>query len=339
MTKQAEPRTEPAADTALGLDGSEPDKLSELSRRSWWGVFKRTVKEFNHDNLSDLAAGLTYYSILSIFPGMVVLIAVFGLLPAKTAESVINNLLGIIPETVIGPVHDALIGVQKTHGTGLLAVVGVLGALWSASGYVSAFMRAANRIYDVPEGRPIWKTLPTRLGVTVVVGVLIGLAGLSIVFTGKFALQVGKVFGIGQTFVKVWDYAKWPVLLVVLMIVLAILYWATPNARHPGFRWITPGGVLAVLVWVIVSVLFALYIVNFDSYSKSYGTLGGIIAFLVWLWISNLAILLGLEFDAELERGRAIEGGYPPDKEPYVELRDEKKTKEQKEAEKEKITD
>ena len=307
------------------LDGSQPQKPSDLSRKSWLAVFKRTAKEFKRDNLSDLAAALTYYSVLSIFPGLLVLFSVFGLLPPKTAKAVTNSLLAIVPKNVLSPLNDVLTQLQNSKAAGILAIVGVLTALWSASGYVSAFMRAANVIYDVPEGRPIWKTLPTRLGVTLVVGVLIGLAGLSVVFTGRFAEQIGKPFGIGKQAVQVWDWAKWPVLLIVLMIVLAVLYWASPNARQAGFRWVTPGGILAVLGWVLVTALFAVYLATFASYSKTYGTLGGVIAFLVWLWISNLVILFGAEFDAELERERAIEGGVPADQEPYLPLRDDRK--------------
>jgi len=202
--------------------------------------------------------------------------------------------------------------------------------LWTSSGYVSAFMRASNAIYDVPEGRPLWKLLPVRLGVTIVVGALVAIAAVSVVLTGGLAEKAGNVVGIGKQTVQVFDYAKWPVLVIVLSLVFALLYWAAPNARQSGFRWISPGSVLAVLLWIVASVGFALYVANFSTYNKTYGTLGGIIGFLVWLWISNLAILVGAEFDAELERGRAIQGGLPPDEEPYVPLRDEPKEKRDK---------
>jgi membrane protein len=318
---------EPTPLTEVELDGSEPDKPTELSKRSWWAVVKRTGKEFQRDNLSDLAAGLTYYSVLSIFPGLITLISVFGLLPPKTAQAVINNLLGIVPGSMRAPINEVLTSITKSHSAGILALVGILTGIWSASGYVAAFMRASNVIYDVPEGRPIWKTLPTRVGVTIVVGALIGAAGLSVVFTGKFAHQIGKAVGIPDGVINVFDYVKWPLLVVVLMLVLAILYWAGPNARQAGFRWITPGGIIAVLLWIVATVGFALYValIGKSSYQKSYGTLGGIILFLVWLWISNTVILFGAEFDAELERERAIEGGVPPEQEPYLPLRDDRK--------------
>jgi membrane protein len=306
-----------------------PDKPTELSKRSWIDVLKRTVKEFNNDNLSDWAAALTYYGVLSIFPGILVLLSVSGmLLTDTTQDAVLKNAQTLFPGSIAGPVTGAVDELKKgSHAAGLLALVGLLGAVWTASGYVGAFIRASNAIYDVPEGRPIWKVLPIRLGITLAVGTLIAIAALSIVFTGRFAEQAGGWVGLSKQAVDVFDIAKWPLLLIVVMLILAILYWASPNARQHGFRWITPGGVLAVFIWMVASGGFAVYVSNFGSYNKTYGTLGGIIAFLVWLWISNIAILLGAEFDAELERGRAIEAGLAPDDEPYVPLRDERHVK------------
>ncbi|GAA4245884.1 YihY/virulence factor BrkB family protein [Dactylosporangium darangshiense] len=317
--------TSSAADPAEG----GPDSPTGLSRRSWIDVLKRTVKEFNNDNLTDWAAALTYYGVLSIFPGILVLLSVSGLLLTGTTEdAVLKNAQEMFPGSIAAPVTGAVDELKKgSHSAGLLAIVGLLGALWTASGYVGAFMRAANAIYDVPEGRPIWKVLPIRLGITIAVGTLIAVAALSIVFTGRFAEQAGGWIGLSKEAVQVFDIVKWPLLLLVVMLVLAILYWASPNAQQHGFRWITPGGVLAVFIWMAASGGFVIYVSNFSSYNKTYGTLGGIIAFLVWLWISNMAILLGAEFDAELERGRAIEAGQAADDEPYVPLRDESHVK------------
>ncbi|UWZ38593.1 YihY/virulence factor BrkB family protein [Dactylosporangium roseum] len=310
------------------LEGA-PEKPTQLTKRSWVEVFKRTVKEFNNDNLTDWAAALTYYGVLSIFPGILVLLSVSGmLLTDTTQDAVLRSTQALFPGSIAGPVSGAVDELKRgSSSAGILAIVGLLGAIWTASGYVGAFIRAANAIYDVPEGRPIWKVLPIRLGITMVVGALIALAALSVVFTGRFAEQAGGWIGLSSQAVRVWDIAKWPVLLVVVMLILAILYRAAPNARQSGFRWITPGGVLAVFIWLVASGAFAIYVSNFSSYNKTYGTLGGIIAFLVWLWISNIAILLGAEFDAELERGRAIERGLPADEEPFVPLRDDSKVK------------
>jgi membrane protein len=209
----------------------------------------------------------------------------------------------------------------------MTAIIGLALALWSASGYVAAFMRASNAIYDVPEGRPIWKTVPIRVGVTLVTGVLLVVSALIVVLTGEVAEQAGRALGIESVLVTTWSIAKWPVLIVLVSLMLAVLYWASPNARQGGVRWVTPGGLVAVLIWIAVSAVFAVYVANFASYDKTYGTLGGIIVFLIWLWLSNLAILFGAEFDAELERQRTAAAGHPEDAEPYLQLRDDRKLK------------
>jgi membrane protein len=304
----------------------EPTSPAKLGWRAWWSTLRRTVKQFQEDDLTDWAAALTYYGILSIFPGLLVLVSLLGLLSDAATNALLDNVAAISP----GPVKDILNGgvrsLQEAGGkAGIFAIVGAVGALWSASGYIGAFMRAANAIYDVPEGRPIWKTLPIRVGITVLTGVLLAITALAVVFTGRLAEQVGKLIGVGKTAVLVWDIVKWPVLAVIVSLLFAILYSAAPNARQSGFRWITPGGVLAVLLWVAASAGFAFYVANFGSYNKTYGSLGAVIIFLVWLWISNLAVLLGAEFDAELERARAIAQGHPAEQEPYVPLRDDRK--------------
>lgn len=304
-----------------------PDSPTQLSGSVWLATLRRTVREFSTDNLTDWAAALTYYGVLSIFPGLLVLVSLLGLLGEGATNEVRDTVTEAVPEENIRQIIEGAI--DQASGAGglasLAAVFGLLAAFWSASGYVAAFMRASNAIYDVPEGRPIWKTLPIRVGVTAVVGVMLLASAVIVVFTGRLAEEAGEAIGIGSTAVTVWNIAKWPVLLVLVSLMFALLYWASPNARHGGFRWITPGGLLAVLLWVAISGLFALYVGNFGSYNKTYGALAGVIIFLVWLWLSNIAILLGAEFDAELERGRAIAAGHPPDREPYVQLRDDRK--------------
>jgi YihY family inner membrane protein len=238
------------------------------------------------------------------------------------------NLGQVVPGSVNQILATAIKNLQQTRGSaGLLALVSLATALWLASRYIAAFMRASNAIYDVPEGRPVWKTLPIRIGVTVVVMVLLAVSAVAVVATGGLAARLGRLLGIGSAAVRVWDIAKWPVLLLIVGFLFALLYWASPNARQP-FRWITPGGILAVVVWVIASAGFAVYVANFGSYNKTYGSLASVIIFLVWLWLSNTAILLGAELNAELERGRAIAAGHPPDEEPYMELRDTSKLRE-----------
>ena len=305
-----------------------PERPLELSRRSWWGALTRTVREFKEDNLTDWAAALTYYGILSIFPALLALVALLGLIGPSATQPLIDNLGAVAPGPAKQIVTSAIQNLQKSGGAaGVLFIVGIAMAVWSASGYVAAFMRASNAIYDVGEGRPIWKTLPTRVVTTLVLLVMLAAVALAVTLTGGLAQQVGKLLGIGTTAVTIWDIAKWPVILIVVITMFAILYWAAPNVKHPRFRWITPGGVVAVVLWIVASAGFAFYVANFSSYNKTYGALGGVIVFLVWMWLSNVAILLGAEFNAELARGRQIEAGHPADREPFLPPRDTRKLK------------
>jgi membrane protein len=304
-----------------------PDEPTDLGGGGWWAALKRTVREFKEDNLTDWAAALTYYGVLAIFPAMIVLVSILGLVGESATQPLIDNLGSVAPGPAKEIFTNAIKNLQGDQGAaGVLFIVGLLGALWSASGYVAAFMRASNSIYDMEEGRPIWKTLPVRVSLTLVLLVLLAVTTLAVVLTGGIAEKVGNIIGLGDTAVTAWNIAKWPVLLLVVSLMFALLYWAAPNVKQPGFRWVSPGGVLAVVGWLIASAAFAFYVGNFGSYNKTYGALGGVIVFLVWLWISNIMILLGAEFNAELERGRAIEGGMrPEDKEPFAEPRDTRK--------------
>jgi membrane protein len=303
-----------------------PASPQQLPKRSWLAVLKRTVREFKEDNLTDWAAALTYYGILSIFPALLALISVVGLAGSSATQSLIDNLGTVAPGPAKDIVTSAVENLQKSQGAaGLLFIIGLAGALWSASGYVAAFMRASNAIYDIGEGRPIWKTVPTRIAITVVLLLMLAAVAIGVSVTGPLAQQVGNLLGLGDTAVMAWDIAKWPVLLLVVITMFAILYWAAPNVKHPKFRWISPGSVVGVLLWIAASAGFAFYVASFSSYNKTYGALGGVIVFLVWLWISNIAILLGAEFNAEIERGRQIAAGHPEDEEPFLEPRDTRK--------------
>lgn len=286
-------------------------------------VLKRTVAEFKDDELADRAAALTYYGILALFPALLVLVSLLGIAGESATKSVLDHLTKLTPGSARDIITNAVTQLQSSSSTGsVLAIVGLVVALWSASGYVAAFIRTSNAVYDVSEGRPVWKVTPLRLGLTLALMILACISALIVVLTGPLAKQVGTALGIGDAALTVWSIAKWPVLVLLVTIMIAILYWASPNARVRGFRWITPGSFLALVIWMIASAGFALYVANFASYNKTYGTLAGVIIFLVWLWITNLAILLGLEFDAELARERAIVGGHPAEEEPYVEPRD-----------------
>jgi membrane protein len=284
------------------------------------------VRETKRDNLTDLAASLTYYARLSIFPMLLAVLSILGLFGESATRPLIDNLRELAP----GPARDTVItaveNLQRSQGAaGVLFVVSVAGALWSASRYIAAFMRAANVIYEVDEGRPIWKKIPVRLGMTVVLAIALVAATVAVVVTGDLARQVGDLLGLADRAVTVWTWAKWPVAIVLVALLLALLYWAAPNVRHPGFRWLTPGAGLAIVVWVAGSAGFTIYLANFSSYNRTYGALAGVIIFLVWLWLTNLGVLLGAQLNAELERGRQIEGGLPPDEEPFLEHRDTKK--------------
>jgi len=304
-------------------DADAPETPAKLPKGAWGGVLKRTIREFKRDNLTDLAAALTYYGVLSIFPLLLVLVSILGLVGKSATQPLIDNVGTVAPGAAKDIVTSAIQNLQKSQGAaGILFVVGLVAALWSASSYIAAFMRAANEIWDVEEGRPIWKTIPLRLAITLVTVILLAVMALAVVLTGPLAEQVGNVIGLGSTAVTVWDIAKWPVMILIVSLMFAFLYWAAPNVRHPKFQWVSPGGVLAVLLWIVASAAFAFYVANFGSYNKTYGALAGVIIFLVWLWITNVVILLGAEFNAEIERGRQIQAGVPEDKEPFLAPRD-----------------
>jgi membrane protein len=305
-------------------DGNAPDGPTDLPKHSWPQVLKRTGKQFGEDQLSTWAAALTYYAILSIFPALLALVSILGVIGPSATQPLLDNLSSVAP----GPAKDILTNVLNSLGSNkgsstLAFIIGLAAAIWSASGYIGAFMDAANNVWDAPEGRPVWKRIPLRLVVTVAMLILLAASALAVVLTGPLAKSVGDVIGAGSTFLTVWGIAKWPLLLLVVSFMISLLYWAGPNVKQPGFPWVTPGGLLAVLLWIVVSALFAFYVANFASYNKTYGSLGGVIVFLVWLWITNIVILLGAEFNAEMERSRQIAAGHPPDAEPYLPLRDE----------------
>ncbi|MGF1340516.1 YihY/virulence factor BrkB family protein [Streptomyces flavovirens] len=312
------------------VERDAPDEPTAMPKRSWWAVLRRTVREFADDELADRAAALTYYGVLSLFPALLVLVSLLGIAGESATQQVMDNLRKLAPGPVRDILSDAVEQLQGNGGTGsLMAVVGLVLALWSASGYIAAFIRSSNAVYDIPEGRPVWKVLPLRLALTVTLMVLAVVSALIVVFTGPLAQRAGSALGVGDTALTAWSIAKWPVLVLLVTVMIALLYWAAPNARGRGFKWVTPGSFLALLLWMIASAGFALYVAYFSSYNKTYGALAGVIVFLVWLWITNLAILLGLEFDAEMARQRAIEGGHPATEEPYVEPRDTAKWSEE----------
>jgi membrane protein len=294
-------------------------------------TLKRTFREFQEDQLTDRAASLTYYGVLSMFPALIALVSIVGLLfnPQQVTSALTDIVRQIGPTTAVdtfsGPIRSVT---SSKSSSGILLIAGILGALWSASGYVGGFVRAANVLYEVDEGRKVWKLRPLQMLVTLVMVLLLALAAVAVIVTGPLASAVGNAIGLGDAAVTAWNIAKWPVLVLVVALMIAVLYYASPNAKLGGFGRVLPGALLAVLVWLVASVAFAFYVANFGSYNKTYGTLGGVVGFLVWLWITNVAILLGAEFNAERERSRQLGAGVPgAERELQVPERDEPKVK------------
>jgi membrane protein len=294
-----------------------------------FATLKRTATEFSEDNLSDWAAALTYYGLLSLFPALIALVSLLGLFgdPQSTTRTITDIVTKIGPQsaaqTFAGPIESIT---SNQSRAGIALVVGLLVALWSASGYVGAFMRASNVIYETPEGRPVWKLRPLQMLVTLVVVILMAVVALGLVLTGPIVDAVAEPIGISSPATTVWDIAKWPVLAALFVTLISILYYASPNVKLRGFRWVTPGSIVALVVWVLASAGFAFYVSKFGSYDKTYGTLAGVVVLLMWLWITNLAILFGHELNAERERSAEIgEGKTRADRELQLEPRDEPK--------------
>lgn len=313
-----------------GADGRRRADYAPTGAGRGTGLFatlKRTVREYSEDNMSDWAAALTYYGLLSLFPALIALVAILGLFgdPQATTRSLTEIVTRLGPSSAADTFEGPIRSITSNRGAaGLLFFVGLGAAIWSASGYIGAFTRAANIVYETPEGRPFWKLRPLQLLVTLAMVVLLALVALALVMTGPVVDTVANSIGIGSTAVTVWNIAKWPLLLAVVVLMFAVLYHVTPNVKLPGFRWVTPGAILAIVVWLVASALFAFYVANFGSYDKTYGTLGGIVVLLVWFWITNVALLLGMELNSERERSRELDAGVPgAEKELQLDARDE----------------
>jgi membrane protein len=277
-----------------------------------WATLKRTASEFQEDNLADWAAALTYYALLSLFPAVIAMISLIGIFgdPKSTTASLTEIITEIGPESAAETFQGPIESITEHRATaGFTFFFGLVLAVWSASGYTGAFMRASNVIYETREGRPFWKLRPLQLAVTLVMIVFLTLLAASLVLTGPIVAAVAKPLGVGATAVDIWNVAKWPVMALVFLLMLAILYYASPNAKLRGFVWVSPGSLVAIVVWIVASGLFGFYVANFGSYDKTYGTLGGLIVLLIWFWITNLAILFGHQLNSELERSVELEEG------------------------------
>jgi membrane protein len=292
---------------------------TDIPKPSWMAVLKRTMVEFKQDNLTDWAAALTYYAVLALFPALLALVAlvgIFGQYP-QTTDALLNIARQVSGnDSALNGLKDTIDGIVRNKGgAGALLGLGLAGALWSASGYIGAFMRASNAIYEVPEGRPFWKLRPMQVVVTLVIVLLVALLLVALVVTGPVAKAIGDQIGLGSAAVTVYQIAKWPIMAGLVLVILAVLYYVAPSARLPRIQWLSPGAVVALVIWIVASAAFGFYVANFGSYNKTYGTLGGAISLLVWMWISNLAVLFGQELNAEIERGRELTAGLPAERE------------------------
>ena len=326
--RAAAPGGDPAPETDE-ISGTRSDyaPTGADTRTTPFATVKRTVLEFSEDNLTDWAAALTYYGVLALFPALIALVSIVGLL--TNPQQLTDALTAVVPADAaetLNPVIEQIAGNTRTAGIGL--IIGLAVAIWSASGYVGAFTRAANVVYETPEGRKIWKLKPLQLLITLVGVLFAALILAMLVLSGPVVEAVGSAIGIGETGLTIWNIAKWPVVLVVLALMIAVLYYSTPNVKLRGFKWVSPGAGVAILVAIVASAAFAFYVGNFGSYNKTYGALAGVVVFLIWFWLINVALLFGIELDAEIERNRELKEGVPrADKEIQLDARAEPKDK------------
>jgi membrane protein len=310
-------------------ESATPENPTDVKRHGWWATAKRAFAEFRADDMMTWAAALTYYAVLSLFPALIALVSLIGVFGKQpdTTNSLLDIIGSIAPPATIDALRPLVEGlVSNKSGAGALLSFGLVAAIWSASGYIGAFFKASNAIYEVEEGRKFYKLRPIQLGLTVLFLIVVSFGMVVFVASGSIVDSIAGIVGLGDTAVTVWTYAKWPVLGIVVAAMLALLYWAAPNVKQPKLRWMTPGGAVGLLVLVLASALFALYVKNFNSAGDTYGALAAVPIGLTWLWICNLALLFGAEFDAELERQRRIEGGMRPvDAEPFLPPREEPK--------------
>ncbi|MCW4385764.1 YihY/virulence factor BrkB family protein [Salinibacterium sp. SYSU T00001] len=310
-------------------DDRKPEGPTDIRPHGWGYAAKRVIREFIDDDCITLAAGLTYYAVLSIFPALLALVSTLGLFGQgqQTVDALLEIVRNFASDSVANTIEDPVRQLADSPGAGLAFFLGLAGAIWSASVYVNAFGKAMNRIYEVEEGRPIWKLRPIMLLITVIMLLIAMVMAVLLVASGPVADAIGSFIGLSDAVVTAWSILKWPVLVLFAVLLLAVLYYATPNVRQPHWRWITPGSIIALVVLALASLGFFFYVSNFGNYNATYGSLGGIIVLLLWLWIANLAFLLGGEFDAELERSRQLQGGIEAEDQLRLPVRDDRQIK------------
>jgi membrane protein len=298
-------------------DPAKPESPRDLTKASWRFVLRKTAREFIDDQCTDLAAALTYYAVLSLFPALMVVVSLLGVFGQgrRTTDAMLEAAADVAPASAVDLLRQPIQQVVENPSAGFALILSAAAALWSASGYVGAFGRALNRIYEIAEGRPVWKLRPLQLVLTLAGLVLAAGVAFMLAISGPIAKAVGQAIGLGSTAQMVWAVARWPVILLFVILAVAILYYATPNVRQPKFRWLSIGSAVAIIGWALASVGFGFYVTNFGSYDKTYGALAGVIVFLLWIWITNVALLFGAELDAELERGRQLQAGIAAEEE------------------------
>jgi membrane protein len=339
-TKEApETSTAKAGSAPAPDDDRKPDSPTDVDKPSWKYIARKTLREFTADQCPDLAAGLTYYAVFSMFPALLALVSLLGIFgqAEKTTAALLEIVQGVAPGQAVEMIRDPIQELTTSPAAGFTLVIGLVTAIWSASGYVTAFGRAMNRIYEVDEGRGFVKLRGTMLAVTLISLIIVALLAAMLVISGPVAEAIGNVLGLGGVALTVWNIAKWPVIVALVIVVIAILYYATPNVRQPKFRWMSLGSLIALLIFVVASVGFGFYVGNFSNYNKTYGAIGGVIVMLLWLWILNMSLLFGAEFDAEMERGRQLQAGIEAEETLQLPPRDTKKSDKLQEKEEEDV--
>lgn len=327
-------RSEDAKDAPHPESDTKP-AMGDVKGPTWKYTATKTLREFTNDECTDLAAALTYFAVLALFPAIIAILSLVSLV--GDPETTVDNLMKVVEDagggSIVESIRPTIENLATSTGGGIALILGLATALWSASGYVMAFSRGMNRVYEIGEGRPVWKLRPMMLLITLIMVIMVTLIALMLVASGGIAQSIGEAIGLGSTAVLVYSIVKWPIILILAALTLALLYYSTPNVQQPKFRWISMGAFFAILIWIVASIAFGFYVANFSSYASTYGSLAGVIIFLLWLWITNIALLFGAELDAELERSRQLQGGIEAEENVQLPARDTSKIEKAEEKE------
>jgi membrane protein len=305
--------------------GSLKNFLRDLRSLLRFQALKATVQEFQRDDALGLAAQLAYYLILALFPFILVLVSLLGTFGSEElASEVLGYFRQVVPQEAYELIETFTANIisGRAEAPGLLSF-GILFTIWAASGAFAALINALNRAYDVQETRPFWKVRGIAILMTLGLSVLVLVGVLLLVLGPQIGTTIANLFGLEETFLLVWEIARWPVALIFMVFTVALLYYFAPDVEQP-FRWITPGGLIGVLLWVLASVGFNFYVSNFGSYNKTYGSIGAVIVLLLYLYISSLTILFGATLNATLVRmkeeisGRQILDAKPANEKPDI---------------------